>query len=423
MGNWHKLDNAAKLFPSVYKDTNTSIFRISAVLKQDIDPKLLQKALDIVIKRFPTLTVRMRRGIFWYYLEDTNSRLLVKKEKEYPCAPMRWSLHDHFLIKVLYYKKRISIEVYHVLADALGAMEFLKTLIYQYLKMQGISIDSQGLLMLPESKPDPAEMEDSFKKYYKPLGLNISPEPKAFLIGGTPFEDFGNNIIQGVISVEQLKPICKKKGVTMTEYLSALLAYAIYREMAQYQIDPRPICIGIPVNLRNIFPSKTLRNFFVLVLINIKITRGMDFDDILEQIKFYLKQKTTEEYLNSLLSRYGKMENMLIARFMPLFIKDFFINWGSMAFGETHKTATLSNIGNIKLPSDMAPHIDWMDMVLYPTTVSPINCGICSVGDRLTISFARTIIETKVIRHFFYHLANKDGLDVEIYSNDWGTES
>ncbi|MGI5891897.1 MAG: alcohol acetyltransferase [Bacillota bacterium] len=422
MDNWHKLDNAAKLFPAVSKTTNTSIFRISVVLKQDVKPEVLQDALDIVIKRFPSLSLRIRRGVFWYYLEEINSRLMIEEEKDYPCSPIKSSPHNRFLLRVIYYKRRISVEVYHALADAMGAMEFLKTLVYQYLMLQGVYIEPEGLILLPEDKPSQAEMEDSFKKYYRPLGFHITPEKKPFIIEGTPFANFGNNIIQGIVSVKKFRTACKEKGVTITEYISALLAYSIYRETVQYQINPKPINIAIPINLRNIFPSQTLRNFFSVSIISINITRGMDFDDMLEQFKFYLKQKTTEEYLSYAVSRYGKMENMLVSRFIPLFIKDIFIGFGAKNFGEKFKTTTISNLGNIKIPSDMAPHIDWMEMILYPTTIAPINCGVCSVNDRLTISFSRTIIETKIIRHFFNYLATTVGIDVEIYSNDWETE-
>lgn len=422
MGTWHKLDNAAKLFPSISKTSNTSIYRISMVLKEDIDPELLQKALDLIVPRFPSFTLRIRRGLFWYYLEEINDRLLVQKESDYPCAPMRSSLHNRFLIKVLYYGRKISLEVYHAIADGSGAFEFLKTLVYQYLTLKGIKITPDKTLLLPHDIPTATEMEDSFKKYYKPLGFHITAEQKPMLIEGTPFEYHGNNVVSGIVSVKKLLAVCRSKNVTITEYLTAIFIYSIYCETAQHKGLSKIINIAIPVNLRKAFPSITLRNFFCVTIISTKVNKNMDFEDILEQVKFYMKQKTSKEYLEHTLSSNGKIEHMMVSRFIPLFIKDLFIDFGAKNFGEKYKTSTITNMGQVKVPPDMAPHIELAETTLYPTTLAPISCGISSINDQLTITFARTIIETKIIRHFFTYLATETDLEVKIYSNNWGTD-
>ena len=41
---------------------------------EEIDPELLQKALDLTLMRLPFFAVRLRRGLFWYYLETSESR-------------------------------------------------------------------------------------------------------------------------------------------------------------------------------------------------------------------------------------------------------------------------------------------------------------------------------------------------------------
>ena len=31
---------------------------------------MLRTALDVTVRRFPSIAVRLRRGVFWYYLEQ-----------------------------------------------------------------------------------------------------------------------------------------------------------------------------------------------------------------------------------------------------------------------------------------------------------------------------------------------------------------
>ncbi len=84
------------------------------------------------------------------------------------------------------------------------------------------------------------------------------------------------------------------------------------------------------------------------------------------------------------------------------------------------KTSSVTNVGRVILPTEMSQHVQSMDMILYGTRISPINCGIISVNDRLTITFARTIEESDIIRHFFTYLAKNENIEVDIYSNEWG---
>ena len=67
---WMKLDNAAKIYPAARRRNWSNIFRLSITLDEDIDPVVLQAALDVTIKRFPSLAVRVRTGLVWYYLEE-----------------------------------------------------------------------------------------------------------------------------------------------------------------------------------------------------------------------------------------------------------------------------------------------------------------------------------------------------------------
>ena len=61
---WYKLDLSANVYPTLQRKDFSSVYRISVTLKEDIQPDLLQQALDMTLPRFPTFKVAMRRGLF-----------------------------------------------------------------------------------------------------------------------------------------------------------------------------------------------------------------------------------------------------------------------------------------------------------------------------------------------------------------------
>src|SRR5690625_4332735 len=136
-------------------------------MKAPVNAVLLQKALDTVIKRFPTLAVRVRKGLFWDFMEDNEEKLIIQKETTYPCHPINPRENNGYLFRVVYFKQRISVEIFHSLTDGTGAVEFLKTLIYQYLTLQGEKLVVDGDVRFPDEVPSKFEIEDSFEKYFQ----------------------------------------------------------------------------------------------------------------------------------------------------------------------------------------------------------------------------------------------------------------
>ncbi len=60
---WRNLDNAAKLFSATSSLKDTRVFRFYCILKEEIDPELLQEALNRTVKRYPVfLSVRRVQG-------------------------------------------------------------------------------------------------------------------------------------------------------------------------------------------------------------------------------------------------------------------------------------------------------------------------------------------------------------------------
>ena len=103
-------------------------------LKENISGDILQKALDETIEEFPFFNCVLHRGLFWYYLEDSDLKAVVEEEKTPACMPLYYPGRKNLLYRVNYFKKRINLEMFHVLADGTGAFMFFRNLIIRYIQ-------------------------------------------------------------------------------------------------------------------------------------------------------------------------------------------------------------------------------------------------------------------------------------------------
>ena len=422
MDQWYRIDNTGKIFHAVSDATNSSVFRVSMILNEKVDPKYLQEALDIVAVRFPALTVRVRKGLFWDFMEHNDAQLIVKPEKEHPCTPIDRKENNAYLIRVLYFERRISVEIFHSLTDGGGAVEFLKTLIFQYLKEKGEAVETEGLVLSPKDTPKPEEVEDSFEKHATSHAVTRPGKRpgKAYQIQGTSFEPPGINVIHGVMDAGRLNAFSKSRGTTVTGFLTSVLIEVVHDERMTKDLTDGQVSIALPVSLRKQFPSTTLRNFFSVANIGVQMDGYMHLEDIIADVTGQLIKKTDQDTLQTGINRFVSLQKSLWIRGVPVFIKYPLMKFGFNQIGERAKTMTLSNLGNTKLPESMKPYVDRMEVILYPTRKSPINCGLGTVNDKLTITFARSIEEREIIQAFFRRLRKITGLDITVYSNEWG---
>ena len=421
MSQWYRIDNTGKIFHAVSSSSNSAVFRVSMVLTEMIDPVILQDALDVVATRFPSLMLRVRKGLFWDFLEQNDAILEVKKETDYPCAPIERQENNAYLIRVLYFNNRISVEVFHSLTDGGGAEAFIKTLTYQYLKLKGNELTPDESIMLPSEEPLDEEVEDSFVRYATDSRLKglSAKDPKSYQILGTPLSPRGINLVQGQMASKALNTYAKSRGTSLTGLLTSVLIQTIFQQRHGIN-ESEIVTVAIPVSLRKAFPSRTIRNFFSVSNISVRVTEETSMDDIIKEVTDQLIQKTEKSYLQEGIDRFFSFQKNPFLRIVPVFIKypimRFAFNWA----GESRKTLTLTNLGNVKLPDSMRPYVKYMDIVLYPTKKSPINCGVATVNDTFTITFARAIEENDLIKEFFKNISDMTGLKVTVQSDEWG---
>lgn len=130
---WYPLDDAAKIYPMSMTDGWMSVFRLSAYLDAPVEPSLLQLALDLTMPRFPFFATKIKRGVFWHYIDGIKRRFTVQPETELPCAPMNVAAGDSQSFRVLYYGRRVSVEFFHILTDGTGGLAFLTALLLAFM--------------------------------------------------------------------------------------------------------------------------------------------------------------------------------------------------------------------------------------------------------------------------------------------------
>lgn len=418
--DWYRLDLSAIVYPTLQRRDFSSVYRLSVVLKEEVDPAVLQQAVDQVMPRFPTYKAAIRKGVFWRYLEPNNRPgPFVQPDVKNPCQPMHFKGNNRYLVRFYHYGGRIALEAHHSLGDGTGGMCLLMTVTAQYLRLKyRAQIRPEGFVLDIGSKPDPEELEDAYMRYANARVCPPRPGEKTYRVRGTMEPFYTLNIIDGIMSVSQVIQVAKRYNATVTEYLNAVLIYALLQKQDQEKgRRQRPVKIAMPVNLRRFFPSKTLRNFITMIYPGVDPRLGdYTFPEVVEQVHHYMQYYLNEKLLRGDITTNAETQRNPFIRVVPLFIKDFVVRQFYTKVQDKNSSAGLTNMGALQVPGSMKPYIERFDIYMGQPFSSRTNCAIISFGDVLTINFASSIIEADVERYFFRKLV-QDGIHVKIESN------
>lgn len=418
--DWYRLDNIAKIYPVLAGSRHLTMFRLAACLNVQVEPAILQQALESTLRRFPIFAVRLRRGLFWYYLEANPHCPQVEPDVENPLRPLRPGEDLGFLFRVRYTDRRIAVEFFHALTDGYGGSIFLKTLTACYLNLAGYPVATapeHGLLDI-NVPATAAEMEDAYKrssKFHKPRRPSAS---RAFHLLGTTRPGHHLQVISGIIQLEPIRKAARDFKVSITELLVSVYLYQVYRIQQQggFRIDD-PVNISVPINMRRFYPSETLRNFFLFATPGIEPAFGeYTFPEVLQLVHHFMRYTINEKYLNALMAANVGTENNWMSRITPLPVKNLVMRLAYIPAGESSFSAIFSNVGVHQLPKDMNQWVDRLELLLGPSKCNPVNCGVITTGNKMVITMTSTIIETDFQREFFRFLV-KLGIPVRIESN------
>ncbi len=417
---WMRLDNAAKIYPAAWSQDWSSIYRFSATLTEKIDVPCLEKAFDIALRRFPSIAVRLRRGLFWYYLQELEAAPPISQEYSYPLTRMGRQDICKCAFRIIVFENRIAIEMFHSITDGYGALTFLKTLVAEYIQQRyHVYIPAEQGVLGRLEEPQEEELEDSFPKYAGPVSASRA-ENNAWRLSGTPTVAGFQHLTCFTLSTPKALARAKQEGVSLTCFLTAAMLMALQnmqKEQVPYQKKRKPLKVQVPVNLRGIFPSKTLRNFSLYTNPEIDPRLGeYSFSEICQVVKHKLGTDITPKQLSRMIAANVGSEQMLLVRVMPLFVKNFVMKAIFNAVGEKKVCLSMSNLGNVRIPEAMEPYVERLEAILGVQASAPHNCALLSFKDKLYINFLRDIQEPDLEYHFFRVLRDI-GLEVTVETN------
>lgn len=411
---WRSLDNVAKLFSAASSPKDTRVFRFYCELKEEVKEEILQEALNQTIQKYPVFLSVMRKGLFWHYLEKSELRPVVREEYKEPCSSLYVRDKKTLLFEVTYYEKRINFEVFHALTDGTGATEFLRELVKNYLyliheeDLEPVELSNQYLTVKDQE-------DDSFSRYYDPdFPRKKKKKIRAVQIkkGGKGYEELQIN--EASMSVKELLGIAREKKVSMSVLLTAAFICAIHEEMSRMQ-EKKPVILMVPVNLRKIFPSDSMLNFFGYIEPGYQFGGGKDsFEDVLEAVKLYFQENLSKEHMAGRMNELIAIEKHKILKWAPLELKNRCIRAGAK-MAEQEVTAVLSNMSVVKMPEDYAQYIEKFGV--YTSTNRTELC-ICSFQDTLSLGFTSRYDSTNIQRNF-YRILKELGASVKVAEPDF----
>lgn len=413
---WHRLDNTANLFPVITSRRFSNVYRLSLNLDQPVVPELLQRALETTLPWFNAFRVRMRRGLFWRYLEENPAVPAIQEEDDSPCRQIDPAQNNQFLFRVTYYTNRINLEVFHALTDGTGALRFLQALCCQYLLLAhpgSFTAEQRTRRWFAEHA---ADTEDSYVANYTPTKKASFRMGRGYKIKGERRLMDNMGVIHAHIALPGLLSLCREKHVSITHYLTACVAWGLYTQQMGSKPPRHPVNIFTPVNLRKLFDSNTSLNFFSNIYITLNFAEPeVTFDGILAEVKRQFEEKVSREGMLEKISYTVGSGYSTFVRVAPLPLKNAVLR---LIFEASAKTSTMgmTNVGAVTMPPPFAGFVTGALVLLSTSPREPLKVSVISLNDTLTVSFTSSLCSTALQRAVIRRMA-ADGLDIMIESN------
>lgn len=403
----YELDDFAKIILPLNNSKFTFMFRISIYLTEEIVPELLQIALNFTIDKYPLFATRLKKYKNKYFFETHRKHYIIEQEDEIPCKPIDLKNEDSQLFRVLYFKNKISLEVFHVLTDGMGAITFLKTLVWEYLKLveknmvKIENIDDKINISQKEEMVNPFENISINKKesYFENIKfLKIKGER----IKNKPYE-----IINIKLDSTKLKNISKKYNTTVTGYLTSVMFLANQKATNNKKGYTN---VYIPINLRPYYPTNSIRNFCTLCNIYIENEKNVKFSSIVEKVNTQLKNTLVPDKITQLVVNTKKIASL--SENIPFKINKVTSKITCKVISNNYFTNVLSNLGEIKFTNGISNYVVSMEAFMNISIIAKIACGVITVNNITTFSILKNI-DDKSFEEVLYKQFFDDGIIIK----------
>ncbi|EFA22535.1 phthiocerol/phthiodiolone dimycocerosyl transferase family protein [Bifidobacterium gallicum] len=402
--SWYRLDNVGKFYSSQAGRSLQTVFRYAAGLVDDIDADILQHALDRAVRRFPSFNVRLRNGLFWHYLEQSDEQPQVEPEHLPICSPLHHGPMST-LFRVTYYRDRINLEVSHMISDGRGALNFFKAILHEYIAERYDVPDVPSEYLGSDSD----KAENSFDKFYDRNKKTGQPTTKIFRIPG--FKDrSAPTFLEYHVSVDAILNHAHLCGASLTSFLIAAIICSIRSTMPTRSRN-RAIRVDIPVDLRKFYSSETVRNFYGMTYV--AVTPGdddMSLEDMAREVQQQLRSAAGRERVEGYMNTMVGLEKNVALRLAPSPIKDWALE-AAQHVTEHSTTTTVSSVGRFELDERLQPFVHTANFL---TTPGGLNFTIISCKNNLSIGVSSVYHTLDIVKNLVRLFAT---LGIEGYIN------
>lgn len=407
---WEKADNSGMLYPLILTLSTQSNFEFCVCLSSKVDPEKLKDALEKTYDRFKFAKVELQNNLFRSCFVENNQEVVVHESKGKLLGRIDFQKNNDYLVEVSFVDNEIRFKFFHALSDANGALIFVRYLLIEYAKNEGIAVVNDN------DDEKEGEHENAYQRYFDKSisnkGLIANAKSSALQVKGKFFRHDGLGFICGELPLDEVRKVAKKHNATVTVFLGALLMLTVNELYGDGKQKPS---LFIPVNLRKFFPSNTLLNF----VSSAKCVLPPDIDDLtktIELLKKSLADELSTENLKKSLVLASTVANNPVTKFCPFFLKRELITLGREFVTKCTQTMILSNVGSIDLPEELSSLVSSVYFYLNCNRRTPVNTSVSSYNGVLSICFTRHIVDKKIERLFFEKLRDL-GLNAEIHSN------
>lgn len=377
-----EMDLLGQYYTSINNKQQTGVFALVVSLKNNVNPDILQKALNDLFRRLPFFNSQIIKGLFSYQLKQLDPLPKIKSAETTPMFSDYYNHGSNHLIEVVYGTKSIIVKATHSLCDGKGLAQFTIALLARYFELLGVSVNKKGMIDC-HAKFQKEEAEDAVKHYLSSPPKRMDKKEKEAIPRTSYYINTANNASPSIISenfdATYIKTEAKKQNITISQYLLNCI-FQVIKVRRDQEGKNNPINASLQIDCRSFFPSKTLRSFATAK--KIIMPEIADQKQQTEELKKQF-QMITKDYVHTTL--YQQQKLLKKTRYIPRVIKDILMKKLAQ-MDVTDTTTGLSNLGFLPLPSEIEPYIDSFEFPIDVEKGVSHFFSCVTVGNTLTLT-------------------------------------
>lgn len=402
--NRFQLDNAAQIFVNIVSRGETTLSRISLIMKEPVDRKRLQQAIaNIIPKRFPYFQVYLKKSFYSYVLERTEDIPTLEDDSRYTNRYVDFH-NDNFLYLFRTDGTNIALEMSHIISDGYGTMVLLLSVTAEYLRLGGVEVEDSAQVFRPEDPIDPREWACAYTENFNSRGPAIKADKPAFIPAGDAINFKHYFTTRFHMDVEKIRSMARDRKVTLVVFMSGIYVWAIQElyliELKKGKVKPGlPLRFQIPVNLRRDYPTKSLKNFSYIYSPVFSISKPEDEKDVEEIIRLIADEIRHERHghvVENQVRRNVQLTSNPLYKYMPRFIKERLLAWFYQLFARGLYSGVLTSLGEVKLPAEISERVTALDILACNSPAPGRNSTMFSYKGLLEMNIGSTVDNTEL---------------------------